>query len=221
MNMKKLFALMLVIVFAFSLAACGETPSLPATDTGSDSGTGTETKKAEFSHGRIEDDVYVNEFLGFRFTKPASWVYSTDAELAALVNQSVDMFFGDKYKDALEQSASVYDMLVIDSLTRSNVSVGYENLAKTFSSNITVSQYVEAMKRQFAGASGMKVTFPDTYETVKLGENEYTKVVCTTVSQGITMTQVYYLRKVDKNMGFVIVTIPAGYTVEQVEAMFR
>ena len=67
----------------------------------------------------------------------------------------------------------------------------------------------------------MTVTFPDTYETATLGKTEFTKVVCSTSTQGVTMTQIYYLKKVDVYMTFIIVTIPSGYTASQIEAMFK
>jgi hypothetical protein len=67
----------------------------------------------------------------------------------------------------------------------------------------------------------MKVSFPDEYEDVKLGEIEFTKVACKTTMQGVTMDQVYYLKKVDGYMCFVIITVRTGYTVAEVEAMFE
>ena len=60
----------------------------------------------------------------------------------------------------------------------------------------------------------------DEIEKVKLGETEFTKLVCDTAVSGMNMTQVYYLRKVDGYMTFVIVTITSGYTVADIEAMF-
>ena len=112
-------------------------------------------------------------------------------------------------------------MMVIDSLTRSNINVGYENLSKTFSSNITVEQYIEAFKQQLSSVSGMTVTFPDSVDSVKLGGWEYSRLVCDVSVAGVNMTQVYYLRKVEGYMCFVIVTIVSGYTVAQIEAMFN
>ena len=40
--------------------------------------------KVEIKRGSIEGDIYKNEVLGFEFKKPASWVYSTDEEIAAM-----------------------------------------------------------------------------------------------------------------------------------------
>ena len=122
---------------------------------------------------------------------------------------------GDTYK------SEYLDMMVVDSITRTNINLSYENLANTLSTNITEEQYLDAAKKQLAGVSGMTVKFSDKTEKVKLGENEYTKVTCTTTASGVSMTQVYYVRKVDKYMSVVIATIVSGYTVDEIEAMFK
>ena len=205
--MKKILVLILAIVMALSFVACDSAQS------------GNQT--ASVSRGTIKDGVYTSEYLGLSFTKPATWVYSTDEEIAAAINLGAEKLLGENFKDALENNPSIYDMMVVDPITRSNVNVGIENLSKTFSSNITVEQYIQSLKAQLANVSGMTVTFPGSVETVKLGKTEFTKVVCTVTAMGVSMKQVYYLNKADKFMRFVIVTIPSGYTVEQIEAMFQ
>lgn len=206
-KMKKRLALILAIVMVLMLGGC----QLNLNNKG----------KVKPSRGSIEGDVYTNEYLGFQFTKPGSWVYSTDEEIAAAMKLGAETILGDNFKDTLESNPSVYDMMVVDMYTRTNINVGYENLSKTFSTNITIEQYVEALKKQLAGVSGMTVTFPETFDTVKLGETEFTRVICSTAVQGVSMTQVYYLKKVNGYMSLVIVTIPSEYTVNQIEAMFQ
>ena len=200
--MKKFLALTLAVVMALLLVACNST-------------------SPELSRGTIKDNVYTSEYLGLSFTKPESWVYSTDEEIAAAMNLGADLFLNENFKEALENNSNIYDMMVVDSITRTNINVGFENLSKTFASNITVEQYVQALKTQLSNVSGMTVTFPESFETVTLGKTEFTKVACTVTAQGVSMKQVYYLNKMDKFMCHIIVTIPSGYTVEQIEAMFQ
>ncbi len=196
--MKKFLALLLAIVMLGALVSCGG---------------------AELTRGVVEGDVYKNESLGLNFNKPSSWVYSTDEEIAESMGAAADILGGD-LKEALEKNPTIYDMMVVDSLTRTNINVGFENLSKTLSSNITVEQYVDSLKEQFSKITEMTVTVHDGLETVKLGETEFTKFVCDTKMSGVKMTQVYYLRKIDNYMAFVIVTITRGYTVADIEAMF-
>jgi hypothetical protein len=199
-KMKKFLSLVLVIVMMAALVGCGG--------------------GVELTRGVIEGDLYKNESLGLNFNKPSSWVYSTDEEIAASMNFAVDNLLDENFKNALENNPTIYDMMVVDTITRTNLNVGFENLKKTMSSNITVEQYVDALKKQLAEVSAMTVSFHDGLETVKLGETEFTKLVCDTKMSGVKMTQVYYLRKVDGYMTFVIVTITSGYTVADIEAMF-
>ena len=111
-------------------------------------------------------------------------------------------------------------MMVVDTITRSSINVGYENLFSSLSTNITVEQYAEALKLQFSAIEGMTVVFPDTYDTVKLGDAEFTRIVCTVTVGDVSMSQAYYLQKKDVYMCFVIVTVTSGYTLDEIEAMF-
>ena len=111
-------------------------------------------------------------------------------------------------------------MMVIDKLTNANIIVGYENLKRSLSSNITEEQYIEMVKKQFSGVTSITVTFPSGTDKVKLGETTFTRVVCETTTSGVTMTQAYYVHKIGHYMGMIIVSIPSGYTVEEIEAMF-
>ena len=219
--MKKLLALLLALLMLLTMVACAADESDDVDGVKVDEQETKLEKKVELSRGKIQSGVYVSEFLEIQFTKPDSWVYSSDEEIAQMVSLSVEAIAGDRFKEALEKTETLYDMMVVDSVTRSNIIVSYENLTKTLSTNITMDQYVEALKSQLKNVTGMTVTFPENLETAKLGDTEFTKVLCTTTMQGSSMTQIYYLKKIDKYMCAVIVTVPSGYTVAQIEAMFQ
>lgn len=198
-----------------------EAPTTEAPTTTEEQTTEAELAKDDISKGSHEGNVYKNEFLGFTFTKPDSWVFSTDEEIAAAMNLGIDQILGDNFKEALKKNPAIYDMMVVDSITRSNINVVYENLQLSFSSNITEAQYIEAVKYQLSNISGMEVTISETLEKVNLGKTEFTKCVCETKTNGVSMTQVFYLRNIDGYMACVIVTITSGYTVADIEAMFK
>ena len=205
--MKKLFSIMLaVLMLAAVFTGCAS--SNPPDD------------EPTLSRGKIDGAVYTSEFLGFSFTRPETWVYSSDEEMAAAMNLGAELANMDIEK-ALEQSGSLYDMMVVDTVTRSNINITIDNLTKTFASSITVDQYIASVKQSMSNISAMKVEFNDETSTVKLGKYDYTRVVCNVSANGVNMTQVYYVRKVDKYMCNVIVTLVSGYSIADIEAMFK
>lgn len=205
--MKKFISCALILAIAISIVGCDLSNLVPS-------------GKAELSRGNVSGNKYTNEFLGFTFTAPDSWVYSTDEEIAAAMNLGMENFLDENYKKALENNPSIYDMMVVDSVTRSNITVAYENLEKSFASNITVDQYISALKTQLNSVSSIKYTFTDKTEKVSLGETEFTRSVCEATAYGVKMTQAYYLYKIDGYMAVVIVTIQGEVTLADVEACF-
>ena len=207
--MKKIVTLCLALILGLLLVACN-TPS-----------ENVIPPKPELSRGTVENGVYQNEFLGVSFNKPELWVYSTEEEIAALMNLVVDNLLNENLKETLENNPVIIDMVVIDPVSRSNLNITYENLAKSLSTNITVEQYIEAFKQQMSGMVGMTVTFTGEPETVKLGNVEFTRLLCNTTTNGVQTNQAIYLRKIDTYMISVSVTVVSGYTIAEIEAMFE
>ena len=203
--MKRIIALLLVIVSFASLTGC----------------IFDITGSANLTKGTVDGNVYTNENLGLKFTKPASWKYYTDEEIAESMDIAVESFLEDNFSKALENNPAIIDMMAVDSATGTNINLSYENLRKSFSSNISIEKYIEALKNQTDNLSGMTVTFPDEYDKANLGGTEFVKCVCSTKAYNTTMTQVYYLHKISGYMVSIIVTIPSGYTVKEIENMFK
>ena len=99
--MKKFLALTLAVVMALLLVSCTFVSS------NKDEQPDDSKKSPELSRGIIEGDIYTSEYLDLTFTKPESWVYSTDEEIAAAMNLGVDMFLGENFKNALENNPSI------------------------------------------------------------------------------------------------------------------
>lgn len=201
--MKRILALTLALITLASLIGCNSSPEF------------------KISRGTIDGNVYKNEVLGFEFTKPYSWVYSTDEDIAAAMNFAVDNLLDENFKEALENNPSVYDMMVVDPYTGANICVLYENLKRAFSSNMTEEQYVEVLKQQLEEVSAITVTFPKELYTAKLGNTEFKRCSCTATVSGTSLRQIYYLRNIGGYMASVIVSMPSGYTVAEIEAMFK
>lgn len=225
--MKKIVTLCLALILGLLLVACTTPPENvipPENETTPENVTPPEnetTPKPELSRGTVENGVYQNEFLGVSFNKPELWVYLTEEEIAAQMNLAADKLLNENLKETLENNPSIIDMMVIDPVSRSNLNVTYENLAKALATNITVEQYIEVFKQQMSGMVGMTVTFTGEPETVKLGNVEFTRLLCNTTTNGVQMKQAVYLRKIDTYMISVSVTVVSGYTIAEIEAMFE
>lgn len=202
-QMKKIVSVLLILSLAVALVGC-------------DALSG-----GELTRGTIEENTYTNTFLGFSFTKPSAWTYSSDEEIAAMVNLGAEAVYGDNFKETLEKSESLCDMMAVDPLTSSNISIGYDNLKKTFTTSMTVEEYVETVKKQYESVEGVEASFSEELVEVRLGEVTFTRVCCSLVMYGVEMEQAYYLHKTDGYMVFVVVTLIGGYTVSQIEAMFN
>lgn len=239
--MKKTLTLLLTLSLIFAFTACSSadsdddsyvssaeepassnketasSPAEPASSTVEDSFV----QPKKLTRGTIDGNIYTNQYINFSFTKPDSWVYYSDEEIANLLSFSLELFTTNDFEKTLEDNMLLYDMMVYDPATLSNLSVSYENLAKTIGFTITEEQYIEAMKTQLANYSTMDVTFSDEIETVKIGNQDYKRIICTTVANNVTMTQVYYMAVVDKYMSLITVTLTDGCELADVEAMFQ
>ena len=216
--MKKIIALLVAGLMMMSFASCVSTEG--GNDGSSDIKSNVSAQKKEISRGKVDGDTYKNEYFEFEFTKPASWVYSTDEEIAAAMNMSVDLL-GDKYEETLKNNTALIEMMAIDVTTGTNINIAVENLAKSFASNITEEQYVEALKKQLANVQNMTIEFSDKTDRINIGGNEFLRASLTNTVNGVTMTQVYYLRNLDGYMCVITATLVSGYDISDIEAMLK
>ena len=96
--MKKFISCALILAIAISIVGCDLSNLAPS-------------GKAELSRGNVSGNKYTNEFLGFTFTAPDSWVYSTDEEIAAAMNLGMENFLDENYKKALENRNCILKMM--------------------------------------------------------------------------------------------------------------
>lgn len=156
--MKKWIALVLSVLMILSLASCAVSPAEVADEVNDLVEDVKEEIAPKMVRGTVEGEVYTNTTAGLKFTKPAAWVYSTDEELAALMDAGAEVVGIEDLEEALEDTGTVYDMMATDPTTGTNVNILYENLAKSFASKMTEEQYVEVLRDQFANISAMTVT---------------------------------------------------------------
>lgn len=226
--MKKLIAILLAALFALSMAACGsdntpDTPDAPDTTAAAQNTDGeTTTEKAEkvkVSRGVITGDVYENTFAGFTFTKSADWAYLTDDEIAATVDVGQAQLDLNSIEEALAEKASIYDMTAMSELGES-VMVCYENTMLTTFRKITADEYINALKTQLQNVSTIQYTLGDVSDAT-LGDTEFKKFTVSAVTNGVEMTQAYYIRAIDQYIVGVIATAFSAEGIASIEAMFN
>lgn len=218
--MKKWIVCLLAVVMLMNLTACSEIIS------GVESGVqdaiqnaGQELNKS-VTRGIVSGDTYTSAYSGITFTKPSGWRYLTEAELSETMNSGAEILDQESFEQALSSMASVYDMMVMDDTTGNNIIVSYENLTLSNSASITVEAYIAAVEQQLKAQSGFGLT-PVDKTTVTLSGISYYRAGYTISYNGVEMSQYYYVRKLDKYMNGIIVTVVDGTPITTIEAMFQ
>ena len=218
--MKKWIACLLAAVMLLSLTACSD--FIAGFESGMQDAAqnaGEELNKT-VTRGVISGDKYTSAYSGLSFTKTANWRFLTDKELSDAMNAGSEILDQDSFEQALATMATVYDMMVMDDTTGNNIIISYENLELSNSTSITPEAYMASVEKQLAAQAGFSITVGPK-QTVLLSGNSYYRAECTMVYSGITMSQFYYVRKLDKYMNGIIITVVDGTDISAIEAMFN
>ncbi len=217
--MKKLLALFLCAVVLLSCTGCAA--FMEGFQEGLNSALQDAANQAnkDIARGTIDGNVYTNDSAGLTFTKPDSWVYSTDEEIAEVMEVGADVIDAESFAATLGQMATVYDMMVIDPTTGTNINIMYENLMLTNGGAMTAEAYADVLKNQFNAITEMSYTV-STAETVSLGGEDWLRMTAAVDYSGISMTQAYYLRANGTVMIAVVVTVVGDTELSTIEAMF-
>ncbi len=195
--MKKLLALVLTACMLLCLASCGA---------------------EKVQRGTIDGNVYKSEFSGITFTKPDSWVFASDEEIAETMNIGADMLDKNNFEKAVAEAATTFDMMVTDPATNSNVNISYENLEVTNNEDKTLEEYIDVALEQFKAQDIIEYEIGETEKVTLCGET-YSRIITTASYNGVEMTQVYYMRKIDNIIVNVIVTA-VNTELSEIESMF-
>lgn len=189
--MKKKILMLLLVVFCVVMTACSG---------------------AAYTPGTFTDAGYETEFLGFRFNTPDGFSLATHEELDQLMGVSMDSLSesGDitEAQAKYAQLTSIYEMMVTDSMGVTNANIILEK------SVIPINTYIEVLKEQLQTISAMNVTFTGE-EEVQLAGATYTKVSADVESNGISMYQEYYIRKVEGYIMCLTLTWADGFETQK------
>ncbi len=222
--MKKLLSLLLISVFVFSLSACQSKVTQTDKDTvGGTVSNSADKKDPEYSSGITDNNVYTSKFAGFKITSPGgTWEFKDEATILALMDitaDETDIFSDDEKMLEIAKKTTIYDAMLSDAQTGSNIIVMYENLSVTNSLLISEKQYCEILKNQLSSTDSY--TIGESYKIKLVGKDYYRLDVSTTIDS-ITVNQSYIIRKIGKYMLAVCITAGAGssQTVDTILTMF-
>lgn len=188
--MKKTSKILLIVVslvlVLITLAGCGNN-----TTNNTENNTENQTAKEAIARGVIdENNVYTSEFAGIKFTLPEGWVYSTDEQIANMMNVGVELLNENKdnLSKILEQTA-IYDMVANDQTNGTSVMVMFEKSLL----NVNEEFYLNNVKKGLESVTELDYQITDEITTETVGGKEY-KVLTATVP-AYNMVQKYYVVK--------------------------
>ncbi len=198
--MKRIISVLLIIAsLTLILCSCGEDKRI--------------------ARGSITDNVYKNESLDITFTAPNGWTFYTDEQLAEMMNVTKDVLKNEELFDA-EGVANAIDFMAIETATANNINLAVENLKRSGNSKMTIEEYLEHSKKQInEQVEDMTYTFTDTGKATISGD-EYTTMKASCTINGITLTQYFYVRKVNYYMVSITATTNNGMSAASFEALF-
>ena len=153
--MKKTGSIILSLLLALSLAACGISAS------------------AAPIHGTVTGQRYENAALGIGCELPESWSYASEEELAALIGQTAELF-DEKQGTKLAELDIFYDMMALGPDGMNSVNVVVQNLGLA---GLTATEAQVADASVEAGVQGQEIggitTVSVERNTVTLGGVEH------------------------------------------------
>ena len=121
--MKRIIAVLMILVLSLSLFACGD----------------KDTKKAEpgfyennekFQIGEIKGDTYENKFFGIKCEIDNGWTFSTKEEIAELNNFTMD-YLPEDLVEYYENSTNFIDMYASREQSFDNINISASKLSKS------------------------------------------------------------------------------------------
>lgn len=240
--MKKTSILFLALLLAASMVACGTkgnantssvaTSSSAVSSAPEVSSTAKPASQQEESsetagapvRGVVNGQVYTSEYLGLTFTAPKSWVFLDDEKIAQTMNVGVEEMgkAGVKFDADALKAQTLYDMMVMDASTGSNVIIAYENLAvNPLGTLITAERYLDVLQGQLSKLqkTGTTMEFGEV-TTQKVGSVDFYVMPVTITQNGTQLSQYYYSSKTGDYISAIIVTVMGNDSIDTIMANF-
>ncbi|MBQ2944030.1 MAG: hypothetical protein IJD93_05015 [Ruminococcus sp.] len=176
-----------------------------------------QNEELQLSKGTINGNIYTSDFTGLKFTKPDSFTYLSDDELALKIGVSTQELAPDIFPFTADRVPAVYDMWATDSKDGINISVAYENMHVSASVAMTTDEYMEMLEGAFENTKGTTLVQKS---SVDLSGKMYQKAIFTTEAGNTSTQSIYYIRAMGKLMNVVLVTAPANTELPDIEKLF-
>jgi len=156
---RKMMIIITLMSIALALLAVGTVVSrrIPVTESAAERPPEPQATVEEDSielpvRGVWDDNVYTNEYLGFRFVMPSGWVASTDYEIADMMGMVYDLLAaeGDELAEELWKTAgltTIHEMMVTNVYTGANIQIAYERIISPYA-DLSALEYLEIMSMQ-------------------------------------------------------------------------
>lgn len=206
--MKKAIKIALIILLAtsmlFVLTGCGE----KKVENNSVTNDQQEEQKVEISMGNWNNNVYTNDFLGLKFNLPEGWTYSSDEEIAEMMNLGAELLNDDQKAAAeLAKLTSVTYVVANNPNTGNNVTIMSEKPAM----EVTTEYYINQLKTQLAAVESINYEIGNISKETVAGR-EYDTLTVTANVSGIELTQKYFVYKMDEYFVCLLITTTNGDT---------
>lgn len=199
-KISKILAIVLsLILVLITLTACGDETVNEAEN---------KTVAEEIARGVIdENNVYTSEFADITFKLPDGWVFSTDEQIASMMNVGVDILEDqkDNVAEIIEQTA-LYDMVANDQTNGTSVMVMFEKPLL----NVNEEYYLNNVKEGLEAVTEFNYEVSDEITTETVGGQEY-KTLSAKVPE-YNMVQKYYAVKKGDYFVDIIITYMEGVT---------
>lgn len=212
-TIKYLSILLIVGSMMLVLTGCGDKENVKKEDEGKVVEQKQETnveqeKKVEFSMGEWNNNVYTNDFLGLKYNLPEGWTYSSEEEIAKMMNVGTELLNDDqKVAAEIAELSGVYYMVAQNPTKGNNVNIFSEKQL----TDVTTKDYIEALKTQLLALQSMDYEVVGTSKE-KIGNIETDTLTLNVEASGVKIMQKYYIYKIDKYMIGIIATSVEGET---------